>query len=159
MGKYRNQPVRAGEVLERVLKGAGLGTRTVLAQVQKSWADAVGESIARHAAPETLKEGRLTVTVDGSAWMNQLSMLAPAIIEKVNAELSSDAVQDLRFRLGKVGPRAAPAKEGETRPPRRKPSSEEKARIEEALSPIKDEGVREQAGKLLTAACSRGRNK
>ena len=87
-------------ILKEVLKARGLGSGDTLSKLRGKWANAVGGKIAQHAQPQMIREGRLTLTVDSPAWMSQLSMLSPEIIEKINAALEEGAVQELKFCLG-----------------------------------------------------------
>lgn len=154
MARERIKPVPVGEVLKKVMADRGLGAGGSLARLMTRWPAAVGADIARHACPEMLKGGRLTITVDSSAWMGQLSMLAPGIIEKVNEVLKEDQVKDLHFRIGKIRPDGPAAKAPVTAPARRKLMPLEKALIEKALEPIKDEDLRMRGRRLMSTAFS-----
>ena len=55
---------------------AGLFTR---------WEEVVGAPMARHVRPLTLVGGVLSVRVDHPAWATQVRMLAPTILERVEA--------------------------------------------------------------------------
>lgn len=143
-----------GEVLKKVMEDRGLGAGGSLAGLQAKWAAAVGPDIARHACPTMLNGGRLTINVDCSAWMNQLSMLSPGIISKVNAVLKNDQVKDLHFRIGKIADEPSAAEDDRRPPARRKLMPLEKALIEKALEPIRDEDLRSRGRRLLGLALS-----
>jgi hypothetical protein len=154
MGRERIRPVPVGEVLRTVMQDRGLGAGGSLAKLMARWPASVGADIARHACPAMLKGGRLTVTVDSSAWMGQLSMLAPGIIEKVNEAIGEDLVKNLHFRIGKIR-QECPAARAEDKPPaRRRLMPLEKALIEKALEPIKDEELRSRGRRLMSTAFS-----
>jgi predicted nucleic acid-binding Zn ribbon protein len=153
MGRYGG-PAALADVLQKVMSERGLGSGGTLARLLGLWAGAVGENVARHSSPAMLKGGRLTITVDGSAWMHQLSMLSQTIIEQVNAALGKDEVAELHFRLGKVESPAGKKKEVEA-PARIKLTPEMRASIEESVKGIQDAGVREMARKMLAASCRR----
>jgi hypothetical protein len=155
MARERIKPVPVGEVLRTVMKDRGLGAGGSLAKLIARWPVAVGADIARHACPDMLKGGRLSITVDSSAWMGQLSMLAPGIIEKVNEVLKDDQVKDLHFRIGKIAQQKGSAsKVLNTAPARRRLMPLEKALIEKALEPIRDEDLRASGRRLMSAAFS-----
>jgi len=155
MTKERGKPISIGDILSKVMEDRGLGMGGVLAALQKVWPSAVGEGIAAHAWPEMLKAGRLTVTVDNNAWMNQLSMLSPGIIDKINGSLKQEAVLTLHFRLGKINIKKAV--DAAPRPQFRELTDEETAAIDKAVRPIGDETLREGGRKLLSKACRRKR--
>ena len=156
MAKKRTQPTPISALIASVLEGRGHGQGGALMKLQAGWKGAVGEKIASHASPAMLKGGRLTVTVDGSAWMNQLQLLSVGIIEKVNAALGDETVHDVAFRLGRPEPAGGrPRKEPPFRPVRRRLDSSESAEIDRAVSAIADESIRGSARRLMESAYSR----
>jgi predicted nucleic acid-binding Zn ribbon protein len=81
-----------GEALERAEPA------TLLAAVQSAWADAVGGAIAREATPVSERSGVVTVACSSSAWAQELDLLGARIVEKIRAELPSEApLEGLRF--------------------------------------------------------------
>jgi len=83
--------------------GAALGTlsgelapRTVLAEVQRVWLDAVGGAIAREASPAAEREGVLTVACSSSVWAQELDLMAPALLSKLNEALGAGGIRRLR---------------------------------------------------------------
>ena len=71
-------------------------------QVFTIWEKAVGTRIARHSQPKRFKDGTLWISVDNSAWMQQLSLLSEDICRKVNRALESPMVEKVRFQLGEA---------------------------------------------------------
>src|SRR5512136_2268888 len=76
---------KLGITLEKVLNRRGLASKLKEYRLFGQWERAVGSVIARHAQPSAIRGKKLTVTVDSSAWMQQLSLLRPEIINKVNS--------------------------------------------------------------------------
>ena len=64
------------------------------------WRAAVGPRIADRARPIALERGVLVIKATTSVWANELSMLAPKILEKLAESLPDLAVKSLRFRVG-----------------------------------------------------------
>jgi predicted nucleic acid-binding Zn ribbon protein len=91
-----------GVTLQKVLSRRGLVGRMKEYRLFGQWERAVGTVIAVHARPSAIRGKKLTVTVDSSAWMQQLSLLKPEIIVKVNQCLGEDAVNELTLRLGEL---------------------------------------------------------
>ena len=73
--------------LDKLLSKRGLGGRLKEYRVFGQWEKIVGKVIARHARPQSVRGKRLSVIVDSNAWMQQLSMLKPDIIQKVNRSI------------------------------------------------------------------------
>jgi predicted nucleic acid-binding Zn ribbon protein len=69
---------------------------TVLARVQGCWPDVVGKVIAVEAQPVSEREGTLTVACRSGTWANELELLAPDLLEKLNTALGGTAGTPLR---------------------------------------------------------------
>ena len=68
----------------------------MLAEVQGAWAGAVGETIAAQALPVGERGGVVTVSCVASVWAQELDLMAPEIIERLNGSLSGGTVVRLR---------------------------------------------------------------
>ena len=79
---------------------ASLAPRTLLARVQELWPSAVGPAIAAAARPTGERAGVLTVTCEAAVWAHELDMIAPELIERLNAALRQPAITALRCRTG-----------------------------------------------------------
>jgi predicted nucleic acid-binding Zn ribbon protein len=80
-----------------------LAPHTTLAEVQRVWPQAVGDVIAAQAAPTGERDGVLTVTCSSAVWAQELDLMGPELVGRINAALSTQAVRSLRCS-------AAPAK-------------------------------------------------
>ena len=76
----------------------GTGPATLLAAVQSAWASAVGEAIAREAAPVFERGGVVTVACRSATWAQELDLLGERILDQIRAELADpEALAGLRF--------------------------------------------------------------
>jgi hypothetical protein len=98
----------------------------------------IGPPVTDHVEPAFLKHGILTLTVQESAWLTELTFLKPQILERINKALQRPVVQDLRMRLGALTPR--PAK---TLPSEPKLTFAQKERVAEWGASIARADVRE----------------
>jgi predicted nucleic acid-binding Zn ribbon protein len=73
-----------------------LAPETLLADVQRAWPTAVGDAIAHEAQPTAERGGVVTVSCSASVWAQELDLMAPAIIERLNQRLGSGRVSRLR---------------------------------------------------------------
>ena len=73
-----------------------LAPATPLAAVQRVWADAAGPAVAREARPVSERAGVVTVACRSSVWAQELDLLAPTILEGLNARLEGVEVRSLR---------------------------------------------------------------
>jgi predicted nucleic acid-binding Zn ribbon protein len=73
-----------------------LAPDTVLAEVQRVWAAVVGEAIAAEAEPTAERGGVVTVSCAASVWAQELDLMAPQIVARLNDALAREAVRRLR---------------------------------------------------------------
>ena len=111
----------------------------------KAWDQLVGPQVARQCQPDRLKDGILFLKVTSSVWMQQLQFMRSMILEKVNGCMGENAVRELRFQIGKVGP----VKKGNLKPWRDVTLSPDiLARIDRELSIVVDPELRNIIRKL-----------
>lgn len=143
----RKNVERISSTIERLLAARGLASRLKEYRVLGRWDRAVGAVIARHARPQTIRGKRLAVVVDSSAWMQQLSLLKPEIIEKLNRALGEEAVETITLRIGEIDLPAAPGRE--PRPPDASLDAAEQRKVEEYVAVIADPEVRESFRRMI----------
>jgi len=127
--------------IEKILNDRGWGAKLKEYRVFSLWRKAVGPGIARHAQPASIRGKRLTVVVDSSAWMQQLSLMKPEVLSRVNDRLGPDGIEGITLRLGELE-RADEGPE-ELQPVGGKLEAGEQKRIEECIANIKDLQTRE----------------
>ena len=76
----------------------GLAPATTLAQAQRCWPSIAGETIAAVARPTAERGGVLTVACSSSTWANELTLLAPELVQRLNSELGRDALDRAALR-------------------------------------------------------------
>jgi predicted nucleic acid-binding Zn ribbon protein len=98
----KSQPVSIADVLAQVLKQKGMSARVAQVGAMDDWPLAVGTQIAAVTEPLSVTaDGVLWVRVTTAAWMNELSLLAPTLLARINAVPGRAPVKQLRFRLGR----------------------------------------------------------
>jgi predicted nucleic acid-binding Zn ribbon protein len=73
-----------------------LAPQTVLAEAQRVWPQAVGETIAAEARPTSERGGTLTVSCSASVWAQELDLMAPSILARLNSCLRDGEITRLR---------------------------------------------------------------
>jgi predicted nucleic acid-binding Zn ribbon protein len=73
-----------------------LAPETLLAEVQQAWREAVGAAIALEARPTRERGGVVTVSCSASVWAQELDLMSPVIVERLNQRLRSGRVSRLR---------------------------------------------------------------
>ena len=76
----------------------GIGGRLRQYDVLTSWKSIVGDRIARVAVPEKVEKGILFVSVATGPWRAELTMKRMEIREKINAQMGSKVIKEIRFR-------------------------------------------------------------
>src|SRR5438309_5818073 len=103
--------VRAPRAVADLLMTAVPGLRERLAEhhVRRAWAALVGADVARRAQPQALVDGCLTVVVDNSPWLHEMTLRADELTARLRERVPS--LRALRFTLGTleaVPPAASP---------------------------------------------------
>jgi predicted nucleic acid-binding Zn ribbon protein len=94
MTAYRRSPRPLALALDQIRDD--LEPQSLLAEVQRVWRDAVGPAIALEAEPTAERGGVVTVSCAASVWAQELDLMSPAIIERLNRTLRVGRVSRLR---------------------------------------------------------------
>ena len=140
---------RAGDLVDKMLKGFGLDERLQQYRALIIWEEVVGPQIAARTRPVRIREGVLEVNVDQPTWMQQLQLMKPKILAQLNAELGKASVKDLFLKRGKVNVRID--KQVEPPPAWRmvQLDDSEKQHVEGLLKTIEDPELRAEMEKFL----------
>jgi len=146
------QAEQVGSLLKQLLSDQGLGERLSRYQAWLIWDKLVGEQIANRARPLRLRQGVLEVQVDHPVWMQQLQLLKPKILEKLNQQVPNAGITNIYLRKAKsippktaASPPTAPAKWKQI-----ELSATERQLIDERLEGIKDPELRQELKRLFT---------
>jgi len=94
MSAHRRSPRPLSLALEDM--SDELAPETLLAEAQRAWASVVGAAIATEAAPTRERRGVLTVACSAAVWAQELDLMAPVIIERLNGVLRTGQITRLR---------------------------------------------------------------
>jgi predicted nucleic acid-binding Zn ribbon protein len=91
----------AADLLPALMQKLGLRERLHESEVMEAWASIVGDFIAAHSAPVSLREGILYVRVLQPALHYELEQISKAaILRKLKRRFGAKTIRDIRFRLG-----------------------------------------------------------
>ncbi len=100
-------PRPLGDVLGDLFAIRGLARLRARQELEAAWTEAVGEAYARETRVDEAKGGVLHVTVANSSLLAELAGFRKAeLLAAMRANARGSSIRDLRFRLGKVNPRA-----------------------------------------------------
>ncbi|MEU5841083.1 DUF721 family protein [Rhodococcus sp. NPDC047139] len=108
-GPDERDPQPLGALSRSVAKQRGWSTHVSEGTVLGSWARVVGDDIASHAQPTTLRDGVLHISAESTAWATQLRMMQSQILAKIAAAVGHGVVKELRI----TGPTAPSWRKGE----------------------------------------------
>ena len=135
------KPQSIRSILEKTLKNLEIDVPLRTYSILGAWNEIVGESVANHSQPRSVRNHILFIDVIHPTWMQQLQFLKPTLLEKINTFLGEPLIWDIRFKLGKISP-AIPAS---PKTPSMKDEKLDKAtlnRIESLLQEIDDKEMR-----------------
>lgn len=69
-------------------------------RLRRSWDELVGPDIARRARPRSFADGCVTIVVDNSPWLQELTLRADALTTRLRARV--EAVRSIRLVLGSL---------------------------------------------------------
>ncbi|HMJ05567.1 MAG TPA: DUF721 domain-containing protein [Chthoniobacterales bacterium] len=90
-----------GDLLPKLMQQLGLSERLRETEVIEAWKQIVGDFIAAHSAPMSLKAGVLFVRVLQPSLHYQFETISKAeILRKLKQRFGGRVVRDIRFRIG-----------------------------------------------------------
>lgn len=140
-------PRAIGDILPNVLPQ--LVERLAEVRLHQGWDTVVGAEVARRTRPGPLVEGCLTVVVDNSPWLHELSLRQPEVLATIQRRAPS--VRALRLTVGPL-PAGLEGKGATASLPATALSEHEQHEIEEATAIISDAALAAAARRLLTRA-------
>ena len=73
-----------------------LAPATLLADVQRAWPQTVGAAISAEAQPTAERAGVVTISCSAAVWAQELDLMAPTIVERLNGSLGEAQIERLR---------------------------------------------------------------
>ena len=102
MTRRVGKPAKVGEVLTSYLSRQGLAERVAQAGVLADWPRLVGERIAKVTRAEEIRQdGVLVVRVSSAAWAQELSLMTPQVIARLNAGRRTGRVSRIHWVTGR----------------------------------------------------------
>ena len=90
-----------GDLLPKLMQQLGLSERLREAEVIEAWKQIVGDFIAAHSAPVSLRAGVLFVRVLQPALHYQFEQISKAeILRKLKRRFGTKIIREIRFRVG-----------------------------------------------------------
>ncbi len=132
-------------ILKTVTHRQGLDHELLEYRLLQEWPQIVGPQIAAHSRPDHIRFKKLFLVVESSVWLQHLTFLKPALLEKLHEAVGAQAVTDIVLRVGEV--QQAPRKDthdAAAPPSPPAPSAEDRARAEAMTASVTDPELRER---------------
>ena len=94
----KRKPDEIKNIVEKVLGQIEQTGKAEGEDIAATWEAAVGRRAARHAQPVSLRNNILTVAVDNSAWLYQLTTQKRGLLESLKLKLAQ-GLADIKFRI------------------------------------------------------------
>ncbi|MGH2754999.1 MAG: DUF721 domain-containing protein [Actinomycetota bacterium] len=89
-----------GDVLGGVGRDLGLTGAIGTGRVWAHWAEIVGDAVADHAEPTSLRDGVLRIRTDSPTWATEIGYLGAEISRRANAIAGTPVVTEVRVWTG-----------------------------------------------------------
>ncbi len=137
------QAAAIGDLVVEVLRRQGLDGKIEEYRAWQVWDSVVGAQIAARARPVRIREGVLEVRVEQAVWMQQLQLMKPQILSRLNERLGKAVVRDIFWRRGRVETLPGMNSAGAGRPWLREVlDANDRIQIESALAVLADTELR-----------------
>ncbi|RQW77230.1 MAG: DUF721 domain-containing protein, partial [Geobacter sp.] len=140
-------PAPVSDLMTTLFRGKPAEKRLEEGKIWLVWDAAVGSQVAAKARPVSFRDGTLTVAVVSAPWMQQLTFLKKAILEKLNERLGRELVRDVYLKAGM--PQPPPPRRQPAKKPLRRLTEQESCRIVEQTASIADPELREAFARIL----------
>lgn len=97
----QNRSKSIADVMPNVLTGLRMDRRRSEAEIVRVWNHLIDPRITAHAQPTGINKGTLFVTVDSSAWLDEIVRYRrKEILERLQHSFGRDLVAKISFRVG-----------------------------------------------------------
>ena len=70
--------------------------------IETQWKTLAGNAAAKHTRPAALRKGILTVFVDSSAWIQQMTLQKRKLLKQLKRSFGKDKILGIHFRIGEI---------------------------------------------------------
>ncbi|HEY1600123.1 MAG TPA: DUF721 domain-containing protein [Pirellulales bacterium] len=94
------RPRKIADILSEMMARRGYARESSSLELADAWREAAGELIASHSRVGLVRQGRLEITVNHSALVQELTFKKADILAQLRERLPHEKIADLRFRVG-----------------------------------------------------------
>jgi len=93
------EPHLLANVLKKYIHSKPLGENLLKIEVLSQWDEICPPIIAKHARPIGFKDKKLSLEVNSSAWLNELTFFKKDLINELNRRAEKKVIKEIRFYL------------------------------------------------------------
>jgi hypothetical protein len=144
-------PTAAGALLRDLFNRRGMEEKMREYRAWKIWGEVVGPQIAARARPTRIRDDILEVSVDHPIWMQQLHLLKPDLLARLNQRLGGEVFRDIFWKRGRITPHESIIAAPEPPPDwlQIPLSTEDRQQIAAIVAPLADDELRLRLEKIL----------
>lgn len=132
-------------ILKSVAHRQGLDHELLEYRLAQEWPLIVGPQIAAHSRPDHIRFKKLFLVVESSVWLQHLTFLKPALLEKLHDAVGAQTVTEIVLRVGEVPqPSYQHTPDAASPPSAPEPSPADRARAEAMTASVTDPELRER---------------
>ena len=102
MKKERSKQKSIENIVKEIIGDLSGKGRVSEEEIRKAWEDAAGHRAASHTKPVSIKRSVLTVNVDASGWLYELTIKKRELLKKMEGAIRGKQLKGLRFRIGEI---------------------------------------------------------
>ena len=100
MSERFDVPPRLKDLLGSMAPRPGLGDPLSTGAVWERWGEIVGDEVARHAEPTSLRDGILRIRTESPVWATEIGYLGAEIKDRINTALGRELVTEVAVWTG-----------------------------------------------------------
>ena len=102
MRRNRSKERSIDNIVKDVIKNLSGKGRVSEEEVNEAWRGAAGARAASHTRPVSIKKAVLTINVDDSGWLYELTIKKRELLKKLEGNIRGKQLKGLRFRIGEI---------------------------------------------------------
>jgi hypothetical protein len=151
--KHKGTLSKLSTDIKPIVRQIGKEQRNVHPEIWARWIDILGKNLASRAVPQAWKGGKLFIAVASSAWMQELTYLKPALLDKFADAVGPGVVKEIRLVLDPTIPKLRAQTKGKPSSTKRQsPGEPLPQNMVQMTEKIADESVRLAVLDALTAS-------
>ena len=95
--KERSKQKSIENIVKDVIKDLSGKGRVSAEEIGRAWEDAAGHRAAAHTKPVSIKKSILTVNVDNSGWLYELTIKKGKLLGKLGGKIRGKQLKGIRF--------------------------------------------------------------